>query len=427
MKAITAITLNKVTRLQDDEFAGFHLFSSIKEGLPYGYFLIFDRDGSWFSKFENIQIGAECFIEIISVNSNKTVMEFPLFYVLKVENNAENNLGKIAGAIRVWFGHQWFLLKDTKNHVYKPTNNGKLIKKILENKDRGFEIKIDEGKDFSETDDKGIISRYKICETDWDFIQNKIIPYTSIKQMPAHFFADELGNFYLKSFKDLYAENSKFVFIPDPEQSGRKDVAEAIAKLLDKNGIDKQSGHAAIKEITIEVNNPEINKEFYPSFYLENNVTGKFIKGGKKISNKAKASDGDLLPLDDAYMGKLTGSSVKVIHNRQLSDAMNLIFQTGKFIDWMFTITITSLFVGHKLHVGDNAEIYITPIYIADESKFKEHWMTGKWLVAGLEHYSAEDDIRTFMSKTTLIRPAFVGKPDKLTLKMPTLMFKVPG
>jgi hypothetical protein len=427
MKAIVAAVFNKVTKVQFDEFAGFHIYSSIKEGLPYGYIQVLDRDGTLFGKFENIQVGSECFLEVVSIQNGNPVMAYPLFYVLQVENKAEGNVGKIAGNIKIWFGHQWFLLKDTKNHMYKPTNNGKLIKKILENKDRGFEIKVNEDEDFSKTDDKGLIARYKICETDWDFIQNKIMPYTTIKQQPAHFFCNDMGDFFLKSFKDLYSKNPKFLFLPESEQSGRKDVAEKVTKLLDKYGIDKQLGHGKIKEIDIKISNPGLFKELYPSFYLENNVTGKFIKGAKKIANKAKASDGDLLPLDDAFVGTLTGSSVKMIHNRQLSDAMSLIFQTGKMIDWMFEVTVTTLFCGHMLRLGDNAEIYQVPLWDISEQKFKEHWISGKWLVAAIEHFNDEDDIRTFMTKTTLIRPAFVGKPDNLTLSMPTLMYKVPG
>jgi hypothetical protein len=427
MKAIASIVLNKVTRIQFDDYAGFHLYSSINEGLPYGYFKIFDREGTTFSKFENIQTGAECFIEIVSVQNGNPVVEFPLFYVLKVENKMETNIGKIAGYIKVWFGHLWFLLKDTTNHMYKPMNNGKLIKKVLENKDRGVEFKIDENKHFSATDDKGLISRYKICETDWDFIQNKIIPYTTIKQLPAHFFCDEMGTFYLKSFKDLYSENSKYLFKPDMEQANRKDVSEKIAKIIRNNGINEQLGHGTIKELEVNINNVILNKELYPSFYLENNTTGKFIKGGKKIANKAKNKDGDLLPLEDATMGKITGSSVKVINNRQLADAMNLIFQTGKYIDTMFSVTITSQFCGHQYHIGDNIEIFVVPLYNIDEKKFKDHWLSGKWLVSKIEHFSDEDDFRTMMTKTTVIRPAFVGKPDNMTLSMPTLMYKVPG
>jgi hypothetical protein len=427
MKAIASVILNKVTKIQFDDYSGFHLYSSLNEGLPYGYFKIMDREGTTFSQFENIQVGSECFIEIISAQSGKPLVEYPLFYVLQIEDKAESNVGKIAGYIQVWFGHQWFLLKDTKNHMYKPTNNGKLIKKILEDKNRGCEFKIDESKDFSKTDDKGTIARYKICETDWDFIHNKIVPYTTIKQQPAHFFCDEMGTFYLKSFKDLYSQNSKFIFMPDGEQAGRKEVAEKIAKVLDKNGIDKQGGHAIMKEFNIKINDQKFNKEFYPSFYLENNVTGKFITGSKKLSNKAQASNADVLPIDDGLIGKMTGSSVKVIHNRQLIDAMSLIFQSGQHVDNMISVSIVSLFCGHKIHIGDTAEIFVVHLWNVNEKKFKDHWLTGKWLVAEIEHYSDEDDFRTMMSKTTLIRPTFVGKPDNLTLTMPILMYKVKG
>jgi hypothetical protein len=93
----------------------------------------------------------------------------------------------------------------------------------------------------------------------------------------------------------------------------------------------------------------------------------------------------------------------------------------------MFTVTITSLFTGYLAHVGDTAELFIVPLYDAKEKKFKDHWLNGKWLISNIEHYSAEENIRTLMSKTTLIRPTYVGKEDKLTLSMANMLYKVPG
>jgi hypothetical protein len=427
MKAIARITLNKVTYIQDDEFAGFHLYSSIKDGLTYGHFTIFDREGTLFAKFENLQIGTRVLVEIVSTDTSSPVVIYPYFYILKIENHCETNPGILAGGIKVWFGHPWLLYKDVKNHAYKPMNNGELIKKILKNEDRGLEIKVIDD-NFDKTDDKGIIARYKICETDWDFIQNKVIPYTAIKQTPAHFFSNDMGEFYLRSFANLYKENPKFIFKQNEELSNQ--FAKQISKLCDDFGIDKNKGHLPVKEIYFKIGNEDILKEMYPSFFLENNVQGKFIAGAKKLANKVSKRSGtqfgNKLPIDDAFFDKLKGTSIKVIHNRQINDAMSLIFETGKYVDNMFSIEIVTTFNGHSLHPGNTAQLFVGDIKHTPDGDPKKHWAGGKWLVSEIEHYSDEEDPKLFLSRTTLMRPAFVGDDEKTSLSMPVMMYETP-
>jgi hypothetical protein len=418
MNGVASITLNKVVDVPPGVFAGFRLITSLDEGLPYGYFQLLDRDASLFAKFENLQIGAMVDIEIQSMDDESVKVKYPTFYILQIEDDCSLDSSAFAGMIRVWFGHPWFLFKDIKNHAYKPTNNGELIKKILKNEDRGMAFDV-EDKNFSKTDDTGEIARYKICETDWDFIQNKIMPYTSIGQQPAHFFANEQSKFFMKSFKDIYSDNSTAIFIQKEEKLAEDDNLKAVEEIMNSNGM-KKGDSFPVQEASVKISDRITSPEVFPTFYLENSVDGSFITGGKMLNNKVEG--GKLLPFDQYYMLNVKGTSVKVVHNRQILDALTLLFQTAQDVDKMFQVTTTTLFCGHKLSIGQTAELYMAKLKI--DGATKTNWLNGKWLVSRIEHFTDEDDYRTFLTKTYLLRPSFVGPASSSSLAMPELLYE---
>jgi hypothetical protein len=92
----------------------------------------------------------------------------------------------------------------------------------------------------------------------------------------------------------------------------------------------------------------------------------------------------------------------------------------------MFEITVTSMFAGHKVRVGDTAELFIGKVR-DEEDKKKKHWANGKWLILDIEHFSDDKDKTLLMTKTILVRPAFVGADSSTSLTTTTMMFSTPA
>jgi len=432
------ITLNQVALVPLDAFLGIQIFNRISEGLTYGYFDMTDRTGDLFALFEHIHVGATVDIEVVNQNDEEQKRPFPTYYVLKIENDFNVDYCW-AGNIRVWFGHPWFLYKDMKNHAYKPKNIGEHIKDILRNKDRGIDFIVDKPSppprtkfpdlyhddmdtNFDKTDDNGKLGRFKIAESDWDFIRNKLLPYTAISRQPAHFYCDDIsGLFYLKSFRTLFRQKPKILY-----HDSCAEYQEDIIKSCNTHSISLETGHRVIQDAHIVINNFPLIKEIFPSFYIENIENNTFLSGNKKLSLQLRPSNGpsfgNALPIDDLLVTKLNGTSSKVIHNRQLVDALFLLFQSSKYIDEMFTLDITSFFNGSVVTIGNTAELFACRTEIAGEKK--NNWLGGKWVISELIHHSSRQNPRVILSTARLIRPAFIGSERSTSLQSFNMLYK---
>jgi len=425
-----SVILNRITEIDPVYLLGFKLYTSIKEGLPYGYITVDDHYSYIMARFENLQIGASIDITLANFADNQETHKYPTFYILQLENDFSANSSRLAGTIRIWFGHAWFLYKNIKNHAYKPMNIAELIKKILKDEDRGMAFEADDD-NFDETDDNGKLSRFKISETDWDFIQNKLLPYTTINKMPAHFFCNDRGEFFLKSFRNLYSENSKIIYTQNEEHLSEETNLKRIKEICEKNNINFGTHHFPVSELHLKIGNEDILKEIYPYFLFENLEDGSFLSGSKKLSNKLRnrsgSSFGNMLPIDNMLMMKTKGTSVKIIYNRQAFDVIPLLFQAARVPDNLFFLTVYTNFIGDKVSIGDTSEINITPIkYNERDERSKVHWMDGKWLNVGFEHYTDAEDVEKFLTKSYLVRPSFVGNEDSTSLSMLPLLYESP-
>ena len=170
--SICQVTLNKITYIPYRSIRGLRIKSSIEDGLPFGFIEINDSDGLLLAQFNNLQVGALVDIVLLNPETGEEGLKFPPFYILQLEGDNSITPNIFAGNFKIWFGHPWFLYKDIKNHAYKPGNNAEIIKKILRSEDRGIAFEVD-NKNFDVTDDTSS-RRFKVGETDWDFIQNKI-------------------------------------------------------------------------------------------------------------------------------------------------------------------------------------------------------------------------------------------------------------
>jgi len=419
---VCKIRLNSITDIPVENYAGLYYYNSIKDGLPYGYFDINDQSGKYMASFENLQIGAEVEINIVDIDSE---VEYPLgknLVILNSEAVFDKKADQFMGIIRVWFGHAWFLYKDVKNHAYQPMNSAKLIEKILKSKDRGIAFNVEKGA-ILETDDEGKIARYKVCETDWDFIQNKILPYCAINQLPVHFFNDTI-TFNLKSFKDLYTQNPMCVFMPAEGNLTSQEQINKIQNFIKTNNIKISF---PIQESFLKIGNIEMFDELFPSFYFENLEKGTFFTGQKRLGNKiisrSGSNFGNILPLDQKFMFQSSGSSVKIIHNRQAIDSFSLLFETGKNLDFAFNLVLQTGFNG--MIIGKTASVF-APDTLGRDGKEKEHWLNGKWMINTIEHFNNPENYNQMYSRTHLVRSNFIGNDNKTSLGLSAMMYGAP-
>lgn len=408
------IKLNSITSIPFDEIKEFNLTSSIANCIPYGYFLLKDS-AEYIHSFENLQIGSTVDITFKNMQDAKDSISFPTFNILKIEDGFENNFNQFSGLIKIWFGHPWYLFKDDKNHAYNPLNHSKLIKHILEDENRGLKFKIN-NKRWEKTDDSGKYSRYKTGETDFDFIHSKVLPYTTINKLPALFYYNLTkeeqddkfqGKFELTNSLSLYNNNSKILFTPSQEALEDVGIAPLLSKLLKESNLD---GNKAISISSASITIVDSIKELVSSSFVE------YIKS-MKISNKVKiklknfegSSFGNLMPLDEVILNKLGSTSVSLIKNKRIDDAMALILSKTKSLYNIFTLKITSNFCD-SITLGDTVEMF-TPLL----PKNRISWIKGKWLTIGYE-INVKDNKAT--SSFTLGRPSFVGDINTTSLSM---------
>lgn len=431
-QAVCNVTLNKITELCGpnvgwDNYVGFKLYNSMSTGLPFGCLTFSDKSGHFFARFENLQVGSIIDLELIDISNDQNKLTYDEMVILLLENDFDLSPSNFAGAIRIWFGHPWLLYKNTKNHCYKAASTTELIKKIVTDEDRGKKFEVIDSL-FDVTDDNGGYPRFKVCETDWDFIQNKLIPFTAIEEQPAHFYCDELGRFHLSSYKKLYKNVPKALFHGQEGAITEQADVEEMNKIIQESGMGPNS-HFVIQRAQLELGGPNINEDLFPTFFFENLSSGTFISGSKRSSNMLSARSGetfgDILPLDALTMSNIKGTSTKVIRNRQALDALTLLFETAKKMDGMFTLTIESIFNGHLFTIGDTIEIYLPSIKSPDIEKSKKHWINGKWLVTEVEHYSKEKAPKTLNSRIKVQRPSFVGNDNTTSLIAQPMLYEV--
>jgi len=70
-------------------------------------------------QFNNLQIGTTLDIQFVNTEDDTDTVDYPEYLVLYIENNLSQNVSKMAGIFRIWFGHPWFIYKNTKNHAYE--------------------------------------------------------------------------------------------------------------------------------------------------------------------------------------------------------------------------------------------------------------------------------------------------------------------
>ena len=402
-----APTFNSVTSVDYSLIGEFKLFESIYTGLPFGYIDIIDSGGDFISRFPNIQIGASVkfdFISDLNIEYN-----LPKFVVLDLEFGDEEVTLK--GKVRIWFGHKLFIFKDTSNHAYPPMKRSELIKKVLKDQTRGFEIPVDDN-NFVNSDDNGEGPEYKCCKSDWQFLTEDILPKTCNKLLPLYLYTDTNDNFNLKDFKTMFAEKSKVGIFPQQAVNGPKNASLNISSFM-----NDYETIANMMKISAKVNGKELIEEIRPLFYLDLPENLHFASGFKTPLN-VTSKDGTplekFLPLDfNIALSK--GSSVLTFLNDDSENNTKKLFAKSKNLDRTFSIEAKIQLTG-KVQIGKPVDLFIGP----------GHWANGKWIVAeSIIETDVESSLEELIQEIELIRPSFYGDENETTLESTATLTEV--
>lgn len=412
--------LNGLADLQDKMvfLQGFKLFSSIYSGLPLGYFDLTDSKGDNFiDGLEYLQVGVPVKLNLFTDGEDDSIdKDFNLDNYVIIKIQIIGGEDQPSGTVRVWFGSKLFLYKDMENRAYPPLDPRSLMKRVLEDSSRGYAVEFKD-KNFDKID--GLkTARYKTMESDWEFLQKKVVPYSLSSTLPVFLYFNIKNEVFCKSFQSMMSFEPKALFTPKsidmPDEQAKTDLEEF------------KSSNATIKftdimsDVDIEISSDESQTEMRRAFFLEDGETKTVISGVKGMSNKpaGKKSKGSLsskIPIEYKFGTTSNGSSSFTARNHFLDDEVALLQGSSSHLDSFLSMSFSAPMNTREFLVGESVLIYIK----------KGHWLNGKWVITKIEMFTPEDNINTLKVRYTVARPTIDGKMDNTTLKAAAMLYSI--
>lgn len=350
------------------------------------------------------------------LNSDKPPKELASynFIISKMYGDDVANPNVIGGYITVIAVHPWQFFKDYTPHCYAPMKASELIRKVVEDDSRGYELKMDD--ESKDTDTTCKYPRYKTNESDLDFVLNKVLPFATINNAPAYFFATDKNTILLSSFQELINKSVKAVLVPTQLDDKLK-LAE-YASIAENFGLQSVLKYVGLQHAIGGGTGTDYVSKLLPKFYMEDLGTHKLLAANKRPTTKMSKGDsiftGNKVPLKDTTFGGMNPTSSTVLMNRETDDQINLAINFGRDLDKMFRVTLNTEY-SVDLTVGAVVYLYVPSYQKTELGTNAIHWMTGKWLIYQTMHVVQQtgDKINT---ELVLVRPTFSMNEQKTTL-----------
>lgn len=406
---------------------------SLETHLPYGSIILRDEDSSSLRRF-NFAIGSFVYIAYIECDGNlqatgNTEVKWCPLVITKIFHDNVLSPSELGGFLSFEVSHPWELYRDYKPHAYGNQKISALVKKIIGDNSRGMAFSV-EDKFIGTTDDKGNCPRYKVNESDYDFILNKLLPYSSISGDPVHFFIDENGYVHFNTLKSMLTSTVKGIVYPTDTGS------ERTGTQLETQAKNSGDTPLPFSDFSIAVGGgSDVNyiKSVKPKIYIEDIGTHKNIMIAKTatsyISKESGKNSGNKIPI---FIGAIAGSPSTDSYaflNRSADDQSGLTTNTVRNADKIFRISLRTSFTGIDVPLGSCINVFIP---IEDEKivasyKPTSHWLCGKWVV-----YQATHSMRTPSSpevgmetELVLVRPTFIINTDTTSLLNPNQYWSI--
>lgn len=375
--------------------------NSLENGLPFGYIDFNDTDGDILSKFNNLQIGAAVDFKVVQDEQDEEFVQnlkIEDWVILRViAKNREKNGNNLL--VRLIFGNKMFLYKDMTNHCFAPQSNSEIIKQVLEDETRGCSFELVE----SDYPDNEPIKRFKVQESDWEFLKNKIVSVSSYKKTPMYLYSDLSSKFHFSSIATMSSKNPNALLYltQNTEEEGK--ALEQFINNYNAKELDQPI------EFTLDIGQKEALESMNRQFSIFDSKMCTVFSGVKGPMSKIENDSSQLAkyyPIDFSFAATTqNGSSIATINNHDLNDAYNLLNNSLKGFDGMFTLSIKTRFNSELLNVGSCIALFYS----------KNHWANGKWILT--ESELLVDKMGNSSIDLKIVRPTFSGKKSKTTLE----------
>lgn len=385
----------------------FRIISTIQSSYPYGELILDDPQGRYLATLAirpgniiRIVVVPQYYKNAELIADETQAVTFSPMRVVSVENKSNSDaetrafIGSLGGEITIKMTHPWELFSDYTNRSFMKKCS-RIIRELLENPKRGFEFKASEIH-IDESDDVGTIIRYKLGESEAAFIQQKILPYTTINKLPAYGFIDEKGAFHLHNFKDMYGQDPKGILVP-PFTEGQgailpqEDKNLQIQQILDGSwGIGRKfTQQLGNFKKTILVDAPDIKTAFKAQMLYSSSIPGRVL-------------------LKQAYLDAMASgvAVVNILPFREFEDAIRLDVNSNSIMDKFFQIEVITTIAVDVAVVGMPIKLVL-----ATNKGGDQHWASGKWLVTRAIHFALDGK---YYSKLYLAKPALEKLPSNI-------------
>lgn len=434
---ILAIQLDGMDILDYTKIYDMSIYASIDSTLPELTFKMRDTDGRMLTSMQ-LYIGQIVNVivrdtsrdaEITAKESDSIQPEisFCSFAINRLYDGLEAGNGH-SGFIQVWCTQSWKIYGNYKPKIYSPQKNSQIITDVCKNANIMANIKVKE--EYIDTSsDEGITPRYKCSESDIEFLERKVLPYTNIDESNVLFFVDQFGFAHLTSFDKIkYSDEKAIIRAADTEMSS---IAEKVKKLKEDKGIEAY-GYTSIK---VNIGDDSIcNKVglLKEKVIIHHNDTGKVYMGTQKLS--AKMGPGgtttfqNATPLSSVNMAILSATGCNVIENRIFGDAVSYASNDEANFEDMFIVNVQVSNILNEIVPGNTVQL-VPPIVDTSDMEDPDlaakdtSWLDGKWVVKSIQFNQKEKGI--FSTSLELIRPTFIFNTSSTTIDRPERFYLI--
>ena len=421
------------------------VYNSIDMTLPEMVFKIMDLDGSLLSGLD-IYIGATVNINMVEVDDSENAAdknyEITDFVITKIFDGFEAGNAGMGGFLQIWCRPAWYLFGRYQGHAYPPMKLSELIKQVCSEANDNVKLVIEDDR-FASSSDPGDTPRYKCGESDLEFIEKKLLPYTNINDSTVLFYLDWFNRPNLTSFERLIGQEPKVLIGPPLYLS--ETVGDKIQDLAKEKGITE---FFMWTDINLTVGNEDVKKAFATlkkRIELENNATGKVYVADQqpraKIGRNTRSSFFAKMPVNALTMEYIEATSIDAYPNKPLHDALALSRNSDHDVVDLMEIELTVNGAVDNFVAGDTVYL-LTPlrdIDVDEANKNKEedeklpeelgkknvHWLNGKWLLKSIMMNQIKCNPIDFSTVLTLVRPTLEYELENTTINNPKYFYSV--
>lgn len=338
------ITLNNSYKIPQTILQSFTLSFSF-DFLPYGMIEISDA-GSLLQEFPQLQVGS-LFNYYTKDTSGNTYTSLIKYVVLYIEDQIEE-FGTGKGTMNIYFGHPWYLYKNTTGEAYDAQLASKVIKSVIEDDSRGLAFSTGTW----EESDGNAKPWFKFGCSDLEFVR-MVLAKTTIGGFPSYLFCDQDGKFNLTCLHTMM-NNTPYVLANT--QHGKE-----IDNLGNTLTISVTSG-----PLTIGLDDPTAYKRYLAA---EDKTNGTMAKGFMLPRAGAKK---DLMPIDKTYLQAAGAGSFVAVKNECMSDALSVANNQSRDCDKIF-------FMKAKCNYNTDLKIGQTVFFNSPDNT-----LNGTWVIAAM-------------------------------------------